>query len=165
MRYNVSDRVSSTGGPITRQAVMAEDTIDGGPLGDSVGYALRRAQLAVFQDFFACFAGLDLRPAEFSVLLIVQRNPGLQQGRVAEALGIQPPNFAVLLRRLTARGLAEQRASPHSRRAVALHLTPAGNALLDRALAAMQTHEQRITDRLGPARRALLLELLHDLIA
>jgi DNA-binding MarR family transcriptional regulator len=165
MRYNVPERAPSTGGVRARQAVMAADTIDGGPLSDSVGYALRRAQLAVFQDFFACFAAVDLRPAEFSVLLIVQRNPGLQQGRVAEALGIQPPNFAVLLRRLTARGLAEQRASPHSRRAVALHLTPAGSTLMQSAMAAMQTHERRITDRLGPARRALLLELLHDLIA
>ena len=141
----------------------AEAPIDLGKLPELTGYLLRRAQLAVFQDFDAAVAGLDLRPAEFSVLLVLAHNPGARQGRVAESLGIQKPNFAVLLRRLVDRGLAEQRACASSRRSVELHLTPAGAALLVRAKAAVAVHEARLTARLGAAHRATLLEILRTL--
>ena len=36
------------------------------PLDDYVGYALRRAQIAVFEEFIREFEPLDLRPAQFS---------------------------------------------------------------------------------------------------
>ncbi|MET0169742.1 MAG: hypothetical protein ABW191_05120, partial [Aliihoeflea sp.] len=42
-----------------------------------VGYRLRRAQLYVFQDFIDSFARMKLRPAEFSVLSVMARRPGL----------------------------------------------------------------------------------------
>ena len=111
-----------------RQESTAQDAsgVDLGPLPGLVGYALRRAQVAVFQDFYASFASVALRPAEFSVLLVIHRNPGLRQRQIGDALSIKPPNFAVLLGRLVARGLAERRASLTSRRSVALHLTPGG---------------------------------------
>lgn len=145
--------------------VATEGEVNLGPLPGLVGYALRRAQIAVFADFYADFAPAELRPAEFSVLLVIQHNPGLRQGQVADALGIQPPNFGGLLGRLVARGLAERRASPGDRRAVALHLTPAGVALMERAAVLMQQHEQRWIDRLGEAERQRLLRLLHALAA
>jgi len=72
-------------------------SIDLGPLPELIGYVLRRAQLAVFQDFFAAFAPFDIRPAQFSVLTIIERNPGLTQTRVAEALGIKRTNFVGML--------------------------------------------------------------------
>ena len=72
-------------------------TIDLGPLPELIGYVLRRAQLAVFQDFFAAFAPFDIRPAQFSVLTIIERNPGLTQTHVAAALGIKRTNFVGLL--------------------------------------------------------------------
>jgi len=58
-------------------------SIDLGPLPELIGYVLRRAQLAVFQDFFAAFAPFDIRPAQFSALTIIERNPGLTQSQVA----------------------------------------------------------------------------------
>ena len=84
-------------------------TIDLGPLPELIGYVLRRAQLAVFQDFFAAFAPFDIRPAQFSVLTIIERNPGLTQTQVAEALGIKRTNFVGMLDELEKRGLAERR--------------------------------------------------------
>jgi DNA-binding MarR family transcriptional regulator len=146
-----------------RLAPVEAVAIDLGPLPGLVGYTLRRAQLAVFQDFHAGFATLDLSPAEFFVLLVISRNPGLRQGQIADALGIQPPNFAVLLGRMAKRGLAERRKSARDRRAVALHLTAAGETLLARALVLLEQHEQRLIGRLGEAKRKQLLRLLRDL--
>lgn len=139
-------------------------SIDLGVLPDLIGYALRRAQIAVFQDFGTAFAELDLTPAAFSALLVIQRNPGRRQRQVGDALGIQAPNFAALLDRLVARGLAERRRSDADRRAVALHLTLAGGALLDQASALLAAHERRWSERLGEARRRELLGILHDLM-
>jgi DNA-binding MarR family transcriptional regulator len=70
---------------------------------------LRRAQLAVFQDFFMAFAPFDIRPAQYSVLTVIERNPGLTQSQVAEALGIKRTNFVGMLDALEARGLTERR--------------------------------------------------------
>ena len=49
----------------------ARKPIDVGPLARMVGYALRRAQLAVFDEFMAAFAELGLRPAQYAVLVLL----------------------------------------------------------------------------------------------
>ena len=87
----------------------AKTPVDLGPLPELIGYVLRRAQLAVFQDFFAAFAPFDIRPAQFSVLTVIERNPGLTQSQAAEALGIKRTNFVGMLDELETRGLAARR--------------------------------------------------------
>src|SRR5260221_11162755 len=83
--------------------------LDLGSLPGLVGYALRRAQLAVFQDFVETMATVDIRPGQFSVLLLIAINPGVSQTEISEALGIKPTNLAVLLNGLQARGLTDRR--------------------------------------------------------
>ena len=100
--------------------------IDLGPLPELIGYVLRRAQLVVFQDFFAAFAPFDIRPAQFSVLTVIERNPGLTQSQVAEALGIKRTNFVGMLDELEKRGLAERRQAARDKRSYALYLTADG---------------------------------------
>jgi DNA-binding MarR family transcriptional regulator len=130
-----------------------------------VGYRLRRAQLAVFHRFLSELAELDLRPAEYSVLVLIEDNPGRRQSEIAQALAIKRANFVVLVNGLEARNLAERRATLKDRRANALHLTPAGRAFLHRARAAHDAFEERCVNRLGgPAERDRLLELLDRLI-
>lgn len=138
-----------------------QDIVDYGPLAKSLGYRLRRAQLRVFEDFAHAFADVGLRPTQFSVLVIVDRNPGLRQSEVASALGVQRTNFVPLVDALASRGLLERRPSLQDRRSYALHLTPEGSSLLVRALAAHQEHEDRLASLLGVDRRARLLDDLH----
>src|SRR5277367_5335571 len=89
------------------EAAEAPAPVDLGPLPALVGYTLRRAQLAVFQDFVETMAALDVRPAQFSVLLLIERNPGVNQTQISEALGIKTANLAVMLNTLEARGFAK----------------------------------------------------------
>ncbi len=124
---------------------------------------IRRAQLAVFEDFRARFATLDLRPAEFSLLLVVDRNSGLTQRRVAAALGIRPSNLVGMVARLVARGLAEQRTSPGDRRAIELHLTVSGRALLTQGIKLARQHDREVTAALSKEERQGLLEQLSRL--
>jgi DNA-binding MarR family transcriptional regulator len=129
-----------------------------GPLDRRLGYLLRRAQLAVFQDFFATFAGFAVTPAQYAVLTLVEANPGSSQAQVADALAIKPANFVGLVRALVGRGLVRRAPVPGNRRSMALTLTDAGAELLSALHAAADAHEGRIADHLGPDVYAALLE-------
>jgi DNA-binding MarR family transcriptional regulator len=116
---------------------------------DIIGYRLRRAQLKVFQRFIADFESLNIRPAEFSVLVLIDNNPGRKQTEIADVLGIKRANFVALINRLESRGLTERRVAAGNRRANALHLTPAGARLLKEIRDRQATFEARCIKELG----------------
>src|SRR5271163_2147250 len=124
--------------PAPKIAAAGEPDAAGGPLDLSgltsiVGYPLRRAQIAVFEDFARRFAALDLTPAQYSTLVAIGDNPGRNQSEIAGALGIQRPNFVAMMDELQRRGLAERTRSGADRRSNAVTLTPAGQELLAKA--------------------------------
>ncbi len=135
-------------------------------LASIIGYRLRRAQLAVFQDFLETFERMQLRPAEFSVLALLARTPGRKQSEIAAQLGIKRANFVTLMDGLERRGLAERRKVVGDKRSHSLHLTPAGARFVERMVKVWAEHEQRFIGRLGgPAARNQLLELLERITA
>jgi DNA-binding MarR family transcriptional regulator len=137
--------------------------LDVGRLQEHVGYALRRAQLAVFQDFIQTMEKVALRPAQYSVLLVMDTHPGLKQTEIAALLGIKRTNFVALVDELEQRGLAERAPSPTDRRSNALYLTKAGKALLARAEKTVTEHEQRLIGLIGVEGKRQLLGLLSKL--
>jgi DNA-binding MarR family transcriptional regulator len=145
---------------IAPAAANDPEVVDIGPLASMIGYALRRAQLAVFDDVIRALSDINLRPAEFSVLMVLATSPGRSQSAVAASIGVQRANFVALIDRLEARGLAERRPAPGDRRSHALHLTKAGTALLDRSRIILDAHERRQRDRIGDDNLPVLLDLL-----
>jgi DNA-binding MarR family transcriptional regulator len=131
-----------------------------GPLSGYVGFVLRRIQIAVFAGFIASLSELDLKPAQYSLLEIVDANPGLRQSEAAAALGIQKANFVGLVRKLERRSLLQRRRSVADRRSYVLHLQPGGRRLLAQARALHDAHESRLTAQLGSGGRERLLQLL-----
>lgn len=131
-----------------------------GELDAQVGFMLRLAQVAVFKDLIAALRPFDLRPTDFSVLLIIDATPGLKQQAVGAALRIQRPNLVTIIDQLEGRGLVKRGAAPGDRRSYALTLTPEGRQLLDRAKAAHARHADRVTAALGGIDRHLVLEAL-----
>ena len=145
--------------------VETDDAIDTAGTSSIIGYRLRRAQLKVFQRFLAVFDELSLRPAEYSVLVLIADNPGRKQTEIAEVLGIKRANFVALVHEMEERGLVERRPAADDRRANALHLTKAGKAFLGRARAVHDEMEQNLVERLGgPKARDVLLGLLDRLM-
>src|ERR1700743_135550 len=132
-----------------------------GELSELLGYSLKRAQLKVFEDFLRCVAPLQLTPAQFSVLLLLDRNPGRNQTEIANTLGILRPNFVEMQNRLESRDLCTRMRSPNDRRSHILVLTDKGRAVLPRAKKLVAAkHEARLHELLGPANRAALLGML-----
>ena len=132
-----------------------------GELSELLGYSLKRAQLKVFEDFLRCVEPLQLTPAQFSVLLLVDRNPGRNQTEIASTLGILRPNFVSMLDALESRDLCARMRSTNDRRSHILVMTDKGRAVLARAKKLVASkHEARLNQLLGPANRAALLDML-----
>lgn len=120
-----------------------------GSLDGHLGYYIRRAQVWVFQDFIRTLAPMNIRPAQYSVLLVIGSNPGLSQSDLAEALAIERARLVHLLDKLEKRGLTERQASPTDRRSHALHLTAEGQKVLKQLKALAARHEAHLVKTLG----------------
>ena len=118
--------------------------IDYGPLAQRIGYHLRRAQVAVFADFYACFDPVTIRPVQYSILTIIEHNPGLLQTQVAMALGIKKANFVGLISDLEQRGLVTRIQQETDRRSYGLYLSAQGQDFMPQLHDLALHHEQRV---------------------
>lgn len=145
----------------------AVPALDRGLLPSLLGYALRRAQSAVFGDFGATFAqaGEALTPGEFGLLVLVDRNAGLSQTALARALGIDRSTLVPILNRLQERGLLVRHPSPTDGRTHALALTAPGTKTLAQFSRLVRVHERRIARELSSDETRLLIALLEKVRA
>lgn len=134
-----------------------------GDLNSRIGYALRRAQMTVFQDFYRAVAPWNLTPAQYSTLVVIQNNPGLSQTQVAEALGIKKANFVSMIKELESRGLARRDSMPGDRRSFALHLGSEGQRVMTELAEASQDHEDRLRRSIGDEQYHAVFAVLHAL--
>ena len=134
--------------------------LDLGGLGHHVGYFLRRLQLAIFQDFIRTLEPLDVRPAQYSVLLLVEANPGRSQAAIGQALNIERARLARMLHELERRNWVERRDGDG--RTHSLFLTGEGVQALTRIKKLAMRHEQQIADLIGVKRRKQLMDLLRE---
>lgn len=146
--------------PLREGDRAARRRIDRGTLDGHLGYFIRRFQVWVFQDFIRTMAGVEIRPAQYSVLTVIGANPGLSQADLAQALGIERARLVRMLDKLERRGLTERKASARDRRSHALHLTREGEKLLRQVKALAAQHEARLADRLGIDNHRTMIEIL-----
>lgn len=142
------------------EAAPVANSLELSGLTSTTGYPLRRAQMAVFDDFNKRFASLRLSPAQFSALVAIGDNPGRNQSEIAGALGIQRPNFVAMMDELERRGLAERLRSDADRRSHALVLTRSGSELVARGRVIQAEQEAAIAQILGSEGRERLVALL-----
>jgi DNA-binding MarR family transcriptional regulator len=68
--------------------------------------------------------------AQWTILINLERQPGLLQKELAEVLEVEPITVARLVDRLEARGMVERRGDPTDRRCWRLHLTGESRPLM-----------------------------------
>lgn len=151
-------------GKAAKKESEAAEKLDLGELPLLSGYMLRRAQFAAFNDFLRYFEDLGVRPVQYAVLTVIDRNPGLKQSQVSEALGIKRANLVAILDALERRGLARREAVATDRRSYALRLTDKGVALMKELRERSKEHEKRLATTIGEDGRQELLKLLHGVI-
>jgi DNA-binding MarR family transcriptional regulator len=133
------------------------------PFKELIGYAWRRAQGAVYADLNDGLARLEIRPLQYTLMLIVSENPGVSQTGVCDALGMQKANLVPSMGELERRGFIIRRKSAADARSYELHLTAKGRRILQRAGEVQSLHESRLIERIGVEGREQLLTLLGKL--
>jgi len=129
-------------------------------LPELLGYQLRLAQRAIFDDFAQSMAELEVSPGLFGLLVIVEANPGLKQTELAGAVQLDRSSLVPALDKLETRGWVARRASEQDRRVNGLWLTDAGAVALRQIKQRVLGHERRLARHLSAAERQQLVELL-----
>ena len=133
-----------------------------GVLNGHLGYFVRRLQVAIFKDFIRALAPMKVRPAQYSVLVLVASNPGQSQASIGRALNIERARLARLLHELERRKWIERRLAPGDGRSHSLFLTGEGVKSLGRIRELAARHEADLAEAIGQRRRIWLMDLLRD---
>jgi DNA-binding MarR family transcriptional regulator len=128
------------------------------------GYLLARSRWQAFRAFERNIGGpFELRPVEFSILVVLKSSTEVSQSQLTQTLGVAAPNMTGILRRLEGRGLIERARCETDKRIQHIVLTAAGKTLVRKAMAAGQEMDQPWLGRLTAAEQGMLMELLGKL--
>ena len=131
-----------------------------GGLTDLLGYHLRMAQVAMYRDFAAHLAEMNLTQKQAATMQLIAANEGICQIDIGATLGTDRSTMLALVDRLQRRGLLTRRQSRAVGRRQELYLTPKGEATLARANTLIRQHERKFTERFSAAELATLFDAL-----
>ena len=140
--------------------MAAVDKVDTTYLQSLMGYNARRAALVVIEEFMQRMAVFDLRTVDFSVLSLIHHNAGITSRQLCSHLNILAPNLVAMVNGLEKRKLIVRKPHPLDGRAMGLHLTPKGQALIQQAEPVADQLEVVATKRLTTTERNTLVRLL-----
>jgi MarR family transcriptional regulator for hemolysin len=149
----MSDRVADDFGPDARRSIALRITV------------LARLMRNSFDREVAV---LNITRSQWSMIVVVSRNPGATQRTLAEALEMSEASAGRLIDRLCADGLLERQERFDDRRARAVYLTPAAQPLLAKLDEIGAAGEKRLFRGFGEAELDSLeaaLERIHHNLA
>jgi DNA-binding MarR family transcriptional regulator len=127
-----------------------------------LGYQLAQAAIATTAVYMqAVGQPFGLRPVEYTILSLINQNPGGSPARLAKALAVTAPNITMWMDRLEEQGWVVRRRDENDKRAQQLSLTARGAALVAKATEQVLAGEQKAFSNLSDGERAILVELLH----
>ena len=97
----------------------------------NIGYMFTDISRLMRRRFDERSRDLGVTSSQWRVLMCVNRNPGINQGALAELLEVEPITTCRMVDRLEQAELIERRRDPNDRRAWQLFLTEAAMPLLD----------------------------------
>ena len=106
----------------------------------------------------------DLAPIQYTMLVAIDRDPGLDQRSLGERIGVDRTNTGKLLDELDQRGLVERKADPSDGRARLLRLTPLGVEMRKRLGQPVFLAEDRVLAPLTAEGKLTFLKLLAQVV-
>ena len=136
----------------------------GPPLPRRAAPLARRFQQVCTTMIAEALAGEDIVQLEFGTLIALELEPGVDQRRLADAMGIDPSNASLIVDRLHSKGLIKRQVNDADRRARNLYLTPKGKALWRRLHVKTAVANDRVLAPLVPADREKFFDMLIRII-
>jgi|GEM_PF-2747829 len=152
--------------PFLHDAVTQTQTLDRSLdlLHDSLGYAIKCAQVRTYEVLFGLLGETPtepaMTPARMTALCLIARQPGISQSDLAERLSITRAAVVKVVDMLQARALVQRQPIVGNRRTWALQVTEAGYEELRRLTRLSQQYDARISARLSVDERQQLMALL-----
>jgi MarR family transcriptional regulator, lower aerobic nicotinate degradation pathway regulator len=128
------------------------------------GYMIRRLQQMAISIFMDETSDFDITPVQYATLAAVSLYPGIDQLRVANAIGIDRVTIGGVIERLASKNLLKRAVSGRDRRANELTLTAGGLHLLAEMEDATKRVEDRILEPLSRKERDVFLMCLDQLV-
>jgi|ERR1700722_12556951 DNA-binding MarR family transcriptional regulator len=116
-----------------------------GILPNLLGYNIRRARIALWRDFSRTVGEGAIRPSMFSLLMLVESNPGISQIELANQLDQDKATVVGLIHWLQDEDWVVRKRSSTDRRRQGIFPTAAGRRKLTRLKQQMLEHEARFT--------------------
>ncbi|HEX4445147.1 MAG TPA: MarR family transcriptional regulator [Polyangiaceae bacterium] len=150
-------------GNVPERTPTAAPRVNLGVLTSLIGFRLRMAQLAVYEDFLSDAPGPKLPPGLSAIVILIDANPEMMQQQLCEAIRLDKSTFAIMLNRLEGQGLVRRQRSETDRRQNMLRLTKKGASLLKAMLVHVERHERRVFASLSEKERRQLGGLLRKI--
>jgi len=139
--------------------------LDLGVLTSSLGYLLRRLQLAYKKQFLREAGSSQLQPRYVGAMYVIGLNPGVTPSQMSAALGLDDVHTTLLLNALEERGLVVRRPSTTDGRSRVVHLTPAGRkAFAKLRIVATRVEQDFVSGALTKQETAQLVSLMTRLL-
>jgi len=116
----------------------------------------QRAARALARRFDEAFRPLGLTNGQFSLMMSLNRPKPPGMGAVASLLAMDRTTLTAALKPLERRGLVEIESDPEDRRSRLLKLTPAGRALLARAVPIWMDQHEKVESQFNKSELASL---------
>lgn len=110
---------------------------------------VQRAARALARRFDEALRPLGLTNGQFSLMMALNRPNAAAMGALAMVLAMDRTTLTAALKPLERRGLTEMMVDPRDRRSRLVRLTPAGRALLSRALPVWEKSHAKVEDLLA----------------
>ncbi len=143
----------------------AEEDLRSGLLHAAFGHLFRRTHLRSQQAFARAFGGCQLSPLQYGILELVQLNPGITHGELAEAMVTAPSVVTTATKPLLASAFLEKTQSPDDARRSGYCLTSAGAAYFGKVRHLILDAEALLLAPLSKAEQRALKPLLCKLIS
>ena len=128
------------------------------------GHLIRRAHQISVAIFMEECAAHNVTPVQYACLSEIARQPGVDATRLASAVAFDRSTLGNVLERLETKGWVDRRPSPEDRRVKLLHITQAGEQLLDAIEPAVVATQKRLLKPLSAADRKLFMRLVGELV-
>lgn len=132
---------------------------------DHLGFYLNDIGRLMRKHFDVASRDLGVTGAQWRVLFMLLRVPGINQGQIAERLEVEPITTCRMIDRLEQAGLVERRRDPADRRAWQIHLTDAAQPLLVQLEAVADAMTERAMRGFSDTEATQLREMLGRLRA
>lgn len=128
------------------------------------GYLIRRLQQMAVSIFLEETAGFELTPVQYAAIAAICVFPGIDQLRLANAIGFDRTTISGVIDRLETKGLVARKVSGTDRRAKLLFVTAAGADLLEEVQRATDRVQDRILAPLSASEQKVFLDFLNRLV-